>query len=79
MGPTMDAEVYLCPNCLLPGGEAGKCPECGNERLSCRPGDPDDPCRRPLMDAAGNLRTRAPLWWLQYTVTDLTNYLREQD
>jgi hypothetical protein len=79
MGPTLDQEIYLCPNCLTPGGEPGACPECGHTRVGCRPGDPDDPCRRPLMDANGKLRTRAPLWWLQYTVRDLTKYLREQE
>jgi hypothetical protein len=31
------------------------------------------------MDSDGNLRSRAPLWWLQYTVTNLTDYLRKQD
>ncbi|OGO13127.1 MAG: hypothetical protein A2Y93_03410 [Chloroflexi bacterium RBG_13_68_17] len=68
-------QLYLCPRCLLPGEEPGLCPQCGTERLTCRPGDPDDPCRRPLMDAAGRVRTRAPLWWLRYTVGRLTEYL----
>jgi hypothetical protein len=31
------------------------------------------------MDADGKLRTRAPFWWLQYTVKDLTEYLHKQD
>jgi hypothetical protein len=79
MGPTLDAQIYLCPNCFLAGKEAGDCPQCGHKRVGCRPGDPDDPCRRPLMDSDGNLRSRAPLWWLQYTVTNLTDYLRKQD
>lgn len=78
MGPILDSVVYLCPNCLLPAGEPGECPECGHTRLGCRPGDPDDPCRRPLIDAQGNVRSRAPLWWLQHTVTDLTKQLRQQ-
>lgn len=79
MGPTLDQEIYLCPKCLTPGGEPGACPECGHTRVGCRPGDPDDPCRRPLIDANGKLRTRAPLWWLQYTVRDLTKYLGKQE
>ncbi len=77
MGPTSDADIYLCPNCFSPADEPGDCSKCGHARVGCRPGDPDDPCRRPLMDSDGNLRTRAPLWWLQYTVTNLTDYLRK--
>ncbi len=49
-------ELYLCPRCLLPGEEAGACPQCGTVRLTCRPGDPDDPCPRPRIDAAGRRR-----------------------
>jgi hypothetical protein len=36
---------------------------------------PDDPCRRPLMDAAGQVRTRAPLWWLRLRVGPLLEFL----
>jgi hypothetical protein len=61
-------QVYLCPRCLLAGDAAGPCPRCGQERLTCRPGDPDDPCRRPWIDAHGRVRTRAPLWWLKLTL-----------
>ena len=68
-------QVYLCPRCLDSQASAGVCPRCGLERLGCRPGDPDDPCRRPLVDAAGQVRTRAPLWWLRQTVGPLTRFL----
>ena len=61
-------QVYLCARCLLAGDAPGPCPRCGQERLTCRPGDPDDPCRRPWIDAAGKVRTRAPLWWLKQTM-----------
>ena len=73
-GSTVD-QVYLCPRCLDSQASAGLCPRCGLERLGCRPGDPDDPCRRPLVDAAGQVRTRAPLWWLRQTVGPLTRFL----
>ena len=73
-GPT-DLDVFLCPRCLDSQPEAGTCPRCGLERIGCRPGDPDDPCRRPLVDAAGQVRTRAPLWWLRQTVGPLTRFL----
>lgn len=63
--------VYLCARCLLAGDAPGPCPRCGQERLTCRPGDPDDPCRKPLIDSAGEVRTRAPLWWLKNTVAPL--------
>jgi hypothetical protein len=78
MGPTLDTEIFLCPNCFLPADKPGECPQCGHTRVGCRPGDPDDPCRRPLIGSDGKLRTRAPLWWLQYTVTNLTHHLRKQ-
>jgi len=74
VGP-YDREVFLCPRCLDSQGEAGTCPRCGVERIGCRPGDADDPCRRPLVDAAGQIRTRAPLWWLRQTVGPLTRFL----
>lgn len=73
-GSSVD-QVYLCPRCLDSQASAGLCPRCGLERLGCRPGDPDDPCRRPLVDAAGQVRTRAPLWWLRQTVGPLTRFL----
>lgn len=76
---SMDAapieQVYLCPRCMLAGDSPEPCPRCGGERLTCRPGDPDDPCRRPLIDSNGRVRTRAPLWWLRLTVRDLADKL----
>jgi hypothetical protein len=70
-------QVFLCPRCLLAGDTPGPCQRCGGERLSCRPGGADDPCRRPLIDAQGRVRTRAPLWWLRQSVSPLTEYLEE--
>jgi hypothetical protein len=67
--------VYLCPKCLEAQSAPGPCPNDGTELLSCRPGDPDDPCRRPLMDRDGQVRSRAPKWWLNYSVKDLMDYL----
>jgi len=72
---SMVDQVYLCPRCLDSQASAGICPRCGLERLGCRPGDPDDPCRRPLVDDAGQVRTRAPLWWLRRTVGPLMRHL----
>jgi len=63
--------ICLCPKCLTPAGEPGACPVCGHELLVCRPGDPDDPCRKPLMTAGGEIKTQAPLWWLTLTLGEL--------
>jgi hypothetical protein len=72
----MSAEpIFLCPRCLTASGEPGVCSRCGIARLGCTPGDPDDPCRRPVVDARGQVRTRAPLWWLRQSVASLTGYL----
>ncbi len=71
----MDTErpvtVYLCPRCLTADERPGLCPRCKVERLGCDAGAPLDECRRPLMDEAGRIRTRAPLWWLRKTVSAL--------
>lgn len=63
--------IYLCPRCLTPADEPGECGVCGETRLSCRVGEADDECRRPLIDAEGRVRTRAPLWWLEHSVGPL--------
>ena len=76
MGQDDMVEFYLCPRCLTPGDSPGSCIACGTERLRCCPGTLSDPCRRPLMDR-GVVRTRAPLWWLQHSVTPLTKYLKQ--
>ena len=66
--------LYLCPNCFSADTTPGLCPDCGRARLACDPGDPDNPCRKPPMDAQGHVLARAPLWWLAQSVP----YLREQ-
>jgi len=74
----MQDRVYLCRRCFVAQAGPGNCPRCGLELVSCRPGDPDDLCRRPLMDAQGRIRTRAPLWWLHFSVGELVErVLRE--
>ena len=69
--------IYLCPDCLTPGEASGQCSECGATLVECRPGESDDPCRRPLMNKEGEVLTRAPIWWLQHRVGDLMNYLNQ--
>jgi len=58
-------KFYMCPRCMEPSLEASPCPKCGGERVTCRPGDPDDPCRRPFTTETGQTRSRAPVWWLE--------------
>jgi hypothetical protein len=74
-----NTEVYLCPVHLIPTDSPGVCDQCGRELVGCRPGDPDDPCRRPIMDARGRILTRAPLWWLRYSVSELAQRFIEKD
>ena len=62
---------YMCLKCLEPAAEETTCPRCGGERVKCRPGEPDDPCRKPLMTPTGELKGRAPIWWLQWSVGQL--------
>ena len=71
LGPSFET-VFLCPRCLDAQATGGPCPRCRVERIGCRPGDLDDACRRPLVDSAGRVLTRAPLWWLRQTVGPLT-------
>ncbi len=78
MGPLEGSTLYVCPRCLESRTVAGACPRCGVQRVRCHPGDPDDPCRRPLMDAQGKVLTRAPLWWLRHTVSRLARRWEEE-
>ena len=63
--------VYCCTRCTTGATEPGTCDICGGTRVECRPGGDGDPVRRPLMDATGNVVTRAPIWWLRYTIPTL--------
>lgn len=67
--------VFLCPRCLTAADTSGNCSVCGTKRVGCRPGDPDDPCRRPLIDSQGRIRTRAPRWWLYQTIAGLADII----
>jgi hypothetical protein len=70
-----DEVIYMCPNCFNPGDTDGPCAICGTQVLQCRPGDPDDPCRRPLQDSSGNIKSRAPKWWLEHQVGPLIDHM----
>jgi hypothetical protein len=66
--------VFICRRCLLSDEANTPCPRCGRERIGVRPGEPADPGRRPWIDQQGNIRTRAPVWWLRETMADLARW-----
>jgi hypothetical protein len=70
-------KLYLCIRCFEPSSSPGSCPRCGRALIQCRPGDPDDPCRRPLIDQYGQVLTRAPRWYLEKTVAALMDSIEE--
>lgn len=63
--------LHVCKRCLTPSGEPDPCRYCGGQKVACRTGAEGDPLRRPRMDWRGKVITRAPIWWLNYTVPDL--------
>jgi hypothetical protein len=67
--------VYLCPKCLIAQEAEGHCPYDGTELIECRPGSKGDPQRRPMMHNDGQVITRAPKWWLSFTVKDLMRFI----
>lgn len=71
-------EIYLCPRCLIAGGTPGVCKHCGQELITCQPGSCEDPQRRPLIDRQGNVRSRAPIWWLKHTLGSLILHYEEK-
>jgi hypothetical protein len=56
---------YLCPICFEPDDEPTSCPRCGGERATCRPGAANDPGRKPVIAATGEIKSHAPVWWLR--------------
>jgi len=70
--------LYVCPCCFTADLAPGVCSECGHTRAECDPGDPNNPCRKPPMDAAGNITSRAPLWWLMRSAPYLRKKIEQQ-
>lgn len=66
--------IYICEHCFSADTAPGICPNCRQPRVECDPHDPDNPCRKPPIDAQGRILSRAPLWWLMRSAP----YLREQ-
>lgn len=72
------SRFFMCPRCLVAQGESGKCPQCSEQLIMCDPGAHDDPCRRPLMNATGQMVSRAPLWWLRNASNPLATIVEDQ-
>lgn len=68
------SDQYVCERCFSTDTAPGPCPRCGLMRRHCELGGPEDDCRRPPMDAQGNILSRAPLWWVAHDAP----FLREQ-
>jgi hypothetical protein len=66
--------VFVCERCFSASERPGACPRCRQPRREFVLGAPDDPQRRPPMDADGQVRCRAPLWW----VASHAPYLRDE-
>ncbi|MGH2521968.1 MAG: hypothetical protein ACRDH2_05635 [Anaerolineales bacterium] len=75
--PVEPTILYICANCFSVDTVSGNCPNCGQARVHCDPGDPDNPCRKPPMDAEGRILSRAPLWWLAHSVPHLRNQVKQ--
>ena len=55
--------IYVCQECFTMAGEARTC--CEHKMIRLDAGIPGDERSKPLMDERGNLKTRAPLWWVE--------------
>lgn len=71
---TEEPIIYVCTRCTTAAGEGGTCDVCGGQRVACSCGTDGDPIRKPLIDASGEVLTRAPIWWLRRTVPALVEW-----
>lgn len=55
--------IYLCGHCFKMSDEFQEC--CGHRMTRYDAGEPGDARSKPLMDERGNLKTRAPVWWVE--------------
>jgi hypothetical protein len=54
---------YICPTCFNACETAEECHE--HQMMGCDPGELGHERRKPVMDAAGRVYTRAPRWYLE--------------
>lgn len=55
--------IYICQECFTMTEEPREC--CELEMICIDAGAPGDERSKPLMDEQGNLKTRAPIWWVE--------------
>lgn len=55
--------IYICQECFTIAEEPREC--CEHEMVRIDAGCPGDERSKPLMDEHGNLKTRAPVWWVE--------------
>ncbi len=58
-----NAIFYLCPYCFEVSEVAGD--HHGHRMLRCNAGESGDERRKPVIDECGNLKSRAPRWFLE--------------
>ncbi len=54
---------YICPTCFNACEDLKECHE--HQMMGCDPGELGHERRKPMMDATGRIRTRAPRWYLE--------------
>lgn len=77
MSHDQSIEIFMCPRCLVAQIKAGSCPKCKVKLIACHPGAENDPCRRPLMNADGRVLSRAPVWWLKHSASQLVDHIED--
>lgn len=55
--------IYICPECFMIAEDPRNC--CEHEMTRIDAGAPGDERSKPLMDEQGELKTRAPVWWVE--------------
>ncbi len=55
--------IYICQTCLRIATEPEMCH--GRSMFRCDAGAPGSERSRPLMTSSGDLKTHAPLWWVE--------------
>lgn len=58
-----NAIFYLCPYCFEVSEVEGD--HHGHRMIRCDAGEPGDERRKPVIDERGNLKSRAPRWFLE--------------
>lgn len=55
--------IYICPECFTIAENLREC--CEHNMIRVDAGVPGDERSKPLIDEGGNLKTRAPVWWVE--------------